>query len=147
MEILTGKCRKDFEQWYSDKHRCNEGFVGTRFIVWFYSMDLSMQYGVLVDFFDNAGLYIEVEPSLTCINELLYYMVYINEEQVCNEELEYEFDIRCEARTEAIKKANKLYNSSVEIHGPEPILKPRVGNYPPVTKENVNKSTKGKSTP
>jgi hypothetical protein len=98
---LTGKCKEDFEKWYL-KGVHNEENYHRHVITSFYSKSESMQYGVYVDFFDSVGLTIELSPSNFCS----VFYVYLNKNTVpattCR--------TRPEARTQAIEKANEIYN-------------------------------------
>ena len=115
----TGKCKKDFEKWYWDftlRHKqikvdslppknwhkllANE----------FYQKPFSMQYGVLVDFFDSVKFFITNE----WIDE--YCITIENREYLTEDENYKEIDVsgktRQEAREQAITKADEIYNKS-----------------------------------
>lgn len=96
-QLLTGKCLEDFDKWLQDTHYNN------RHDTWIHwsSTTLSMQYGVLVDFFDSVGIYINAfSPD--------YFEIHTGWDVVMNEG---KVDrSRSEARTEAIKKAGELFN-------------------------------------
>ena len=109
---MKGKCKKDFEKWLKKKYK--EIDIG-------YPHDLSgcqslndafkylphsMQWGVIVDFFDSVGIYIEVQYYS---KSAFMAHFYINKE-----EGEYDrslmFKTRYEARAAAIEKATEIYN-------------------------------------
>lgn len=97
---LTGKCKKDFEKWFFNNYGIEEAsFV--RGEGGFFNLPQSMQYGVLVDFFDSVGIYINAfSPD--------YFEIHTGWDVVMNEG---KVDrSRSEAREEAIKKFNKIYN-------------------------------------
>lgn len=113
MEIkLTGKCKKDFEKWLSKGigrttiyyyEVWNSQFDGEIDIedVWD-NLPQSMQYGVLVDFFDNVGIRIEV--SIAEYTEPITYVAWVNTDWIDS------CENRSQARQKAIEKANELYN-------------------------------------
>ena len=97
---LTGKCKEEFEKWRKKQNYNVDA-------PYFYELKYSMQYGVLVDFFDSVGLFIQIETRifdkehLCCIySETVYNRV------GC-------FKTRTEARTAAIEKANELRNEAL----------------------------------
>jgi hypothetical protein len=109
---LTGKCKQDFEK-FLIKIFPELGIIGTNWnevvYEWFMIQNSSMQYGVLVDFFDSVGIRIDLisvgEPTMGgfnffghrfLINGFKANLTYIN--------------TRPEARDAAIEKANELYN-------------------------------------
>lgn len=101
MELLTEKCKSDFEKWYTKditvclKNREYKYLLKSRF---------SMQYGVLVDFFDSVGIYSEIQY----FNESKIYF----ESSVMYNGWNHAGDLstRSEARKQVIIKANELYN-------------------------------------
>lgn len=111
MELLTKKCKEDFEVYYI-KFARKQKDVGDRYydetiITQFYRSPLSMQWGVLEDFFDSKGIRINiVEAGLLEFNVRFYL---------------YDGDLikspinqpnRPKARKEAINTANELYNEN-----------------------------------
>ena len=108
---LTGKSLKDFEKWYLDpiqkktyKTISNLGGDKAIMLNWF-SLSDSHRYGVLVDWFDSVGIYIEI-----CKNsrEVIGWYFYINDDQSVGDEW---ITTRPQAREKAIEKANLLYNN------------------------------------
>jgi len=116
---LTGQCKNHFEHWYYEKYY--KSFIKSKFLVdyhfggffdSFYELNDSMQYGVYVDFFDSVKIVIELQVrttptmqggSFTCIRpSILSVGKFYN--------VGASFVVRDRARTEAIKKANEIYN-------------------------------------
>ncbi|MCP4053732.1 MAG: hypothetical protein GY739_11835 [Mesoflavibacter sp.] len=121
---LTGKAKIEFEKWLIDSHDTSHnknvlnGKIGQSFSECFYKLTESMQYGVLIDFFDSVGIIIDTQPFMdydehvyTNIINWSAIVIVLNKEP---KEGNYIHDIktRQEARTEAIKKANEIYNLS-----------------------------------
>ena len=94
--ILTGKCKKDFFEWFQSKSKTHY-----RLKEWFEDLDDSMQYGVLVDFFESKDLCIEI--CKMHLSKYYYWMINDGAE-------ENRFNSRKEARTAVIKKADEIYN-------------------------------------
>ena len=67
----------------------------------FYSLKDSMQYGVLVDWFDSVGVVVDLYHGIWEDN----FYVCVNKKQE-----EKTYITRPEARTKAIIQANKIYN-------------------------------------
>ena len=90
---LTDKCKKDFEKWYENEYLNNKDYPYWIILSDFYDISFSMQYGVYVDFFA------ETKPK-----EMAQILL----------QIEYDYLIKHmdlnEARTEAILKANEIYN-------------------------------------
>jgi hypothetical protein len=105
---LTGKCKQDFERWYSNQKynlsaTHNAGYHPNNYMDWFYTLPKSMQYGVYVDFFDSVGVNIEITNDNKHIKT---FWVDVNAKETDDIEL----NSRPEARTAAIEKANQTYN-------------------------------------
>lgn len=107
---LTGKCKQDFEEWFWVeqpylKKELKDNFVFTEDLQVFYNETPSMQYGVIVDFFDSVNI---------CINNWGNVNGYFAD---VNDEITYKGKgiikgllTRHEARLQAIEKANEIYN-------------------------------------
>jgi hypothetical protein len=104
---LTGKCKEDFEEWmllnnkellkYSEE-RYSEVIDMSQL---FKYLTDSMQYGVLVDFFDSVGIDVRVNSlDFPLTNNFMYSV---------DGKVKYT-ETRQEARTKAIEKANEIYN-------------------------------------
>tara|TARA_R110000822_G_scaffold41058_5_gene111402 strand:- start:583 stop:903 length:321 start_codon:yes stop_codon:yes gene_type:complete len=103
---LTGKCEEDFEKWYYIEFD-NRSLP---YLQGFYVSDLSVQYGVYVDFFDSLGIYLSVDRLFFDGYEWFCCVVnklFINTD---NGLPINHLKTRQEARTASIEKANEIYN-------------------------------------
>lgn len=91
--ILKGKCKEAFEEWLCDNYP-NCGYIDLL------QLSYSMQYGVLVDFFDSVG--IDLTAGLNYCHVYQRYPRYIYKRSDVS---------RQEARTSAIEKANEIFNN------------------------------------
>jgi hypothetical protein len=104
--MLKGQAKKDFEKWV----RQAELITDFTFLPWikdnnlgiqFYSLPFSMQYGVLVDWFNSVGIEIYYQCDETII-------IFSKGEPI---DLPFrQFETRTQARQKAIEQANKIYN-------------------------------------
>ena len=108
---LTGKCLKDFEKWFEpapkNKEDHWENALHGSMIAEFNTLKLSMQFGVYVDFFDSVEIWItnnvfSIEDDI--VTE------FIGQVETIQKIWNTVKPTRIEARIEAIKKANELYN-------------------------------------
>ena len=87
--ILTNKAKEDFKEWVFENY---------------YFQDLNVLYplhlidALIIEWFDSVGIYIEIIR-----NEGSF-------DYVVGERWDYGFDTRQDATTQAIKKANEIYN-------------------------------------
>ena len=100
---LTLKCKEEFEKWFNkgshdEEYNNHMGFKFER-------SHPSMQYGVLVDFFDSVGLHIEDYYKTQFGKEKKEWMFCVNEDFNDNG-----VETRQKARTKAIEKANEIFN-------------------------------------
>ena len=116
---LTGQCKEDFEKWRSEKYQeCDLELSHDIFpFNWllFNTVPFEMQYGVLVDFFDSVGLNIYVSPGrygeyYSTKNMQDYHARVLEKRFNFIHEIGV-FNKSHEAREEAIKAANNLYNN------------------------------------
>lgn len=123
MELLTEKCKDAFEKWYSALYTKNLKILldfkkplsesllnddvryGNKCLSDFMKLPFSMQYSVYVDFFDNVGIYLGSEPLYDMSGT---FRMTINES---NSIQGIQCSTRQKARTEAIKKANEIFNN------------------------------------
>lgn len=96
---LKGKCKEDFEKWYSIEFENRNLPYKQGFDI----SDLSIKYGVYVDFFDSKGIYIEIEHYSS--DDWLFKI--FNPTPVFQSTMK---EPRQEVRMEAIRKANEIYN-------------------------------------
>lgn len=112
--MLTDKCEEDFLIWYQKEFE-NRNLP---YINGFEISDLSIKYGVYVEFFDSVGIIIDVQPFLY-YNENVYtsvqfYMAsvyFLNVKPEEDDEYSDEFKTRKEAQEQAIIKADKIFNN------------------------------------
>lgn len=116
MELLTGKCKEDFEYFFYNKYsKSLFDYSNTpknklkKYFGWFYDLEMSFKYGVYVDFFDSVGLNILITVEF----DFGYIITENRYEEV--EEVKKWYDTRQESQLEAIKKANELYNKNPNI--------------------------------
>jgi hypothetical protein len=105
---LTGKCKEDFEKWFRRINLKNNWLLNS-----FYKLPQSMQYGVLIDFFDSVGIKIHLDRNCQGIKFNSWFITITKENGMhLNNFLKdtLEKDSRPEARDAAIEKANELYN-------------------------------------
>jgi hypothetical protein len=103
--MLKGQAKKDFEKWV----RQAELITDFTFLPWikdknlgiqFYSLPFSMQYGVLVDWFDSVGIEIyNLKKMVELFDRVENKCHYIED-----------LETRPQARQKAIEQANKIYN-------------------------------------
>lgn len=105
--VLTGKAKEDFEKWFNinihDEQEQNY------YLEKFQKTHASMQYGVLVDWFDSVGIRIFVHDEFQTPYEFGYKFRYAKEISKAIG-APNKFETRREARAKAIKSANGLYN-------------------------------------
>lgn len=95
--LLTDKTLKAFKEWIKNYPPMYRFFVEGQYQ--FKDLPDSMQYGVIVDFFDSVGIILQIgkQHSGRC---WLYNVGLGNEES----------DTRPKARKAAVEKANELFN-------------------------------------
>ena len=68
--MLTNKCKEDFEKWYTEKYLKDlDNLLHDKETNCFYQLGISkfskiyksMQYGVLIDFFDSVNIWVELQ--------------------------------------------------------------------------------------
>jgi len=110
--ILTGKCKKDFENWLIGNPYDYDEPILYQEMPDFYNLPKSFQYGVYVDFFDSVKIMIELQVhtsrtmqggSFKCIRPVI-----LSDGKFYN--VGASFGTRERARTAAIKKVNEIYN-------------------------------------
>ncbi len=96
--ILTGKAKEDFYKFLIKKYPLNEMEVEE----WFLSLYNEFKNASITEWFDSVGIYIT--SDYLELNRVFY-------SEILNENFEIVKPNRQEALTEAIKKANEIYNS------------------------------------
>ncbi len=114
---LTGKCKKDFEKWweqYAFENNLMEYGQGESYPIgiWWFEQKLtfSMKFGTFVDFFDSVRIAIDLRyiRSFGEYEKMVYFKdIKDNLDSTLYNSLHITIH---EARTEAINKANKIYN-------------------------------------
>ena len=103
---MKGKAKEDFEKWYN-----NKPIFEIESLHYFYKYSDSLQWGVIVNFFDSVGLNIEILVSPiahTQSSRRFDYTIFKNNEEI--DWSTFDFETRQEARTKAIEKATEIYN-------------------------------------
>jgi len=97
-DSLTGKCKEAFEKWYS---------IGLRSMNYtaFEIQPFSMQWGVYLEFFDSVGIQIDIDIYLES------FKCFLHTKEKTDANGYRHFDTRQQAQTEAITKANELFNA------------------------------------
>lgn len=116
---LTGKCKKDFEYYYFEKDSREEYPISVEIsgdliegVQAFNFLPSSMKWGVLVDFFIEKGIYLEV-PFYWGAKFWAYEISKKVENIENNTQLIYReegFNNVQEARAKAVEEANEMYN-------------------------------------
>lgn len=109
--ILTKQCKEDFEAWIVKEYNygLTETYIDEDGVLWqngrvFYTIPLSMQWGLLDDFFESVNIEIVVRKREGKYN-------WFAGESVKNFEVD-DHESKDEARKKAIEKANELYNNT-----------------------------------
>ena len=101
--MLKGKANEDFDKWYIPWIREQRPdyikFTDAQILRKFYRKVFSEQYGVLVDWFDSVGIYINIVG-----NTFQNYKLYVDTDSINN------FETRPQARQKAIERASEIYN-------------------------------------
>jgi hypothetical protein len=108
---LTGKCKEDFEKWYLKTYHPNLNNNTNTFKLYllvFYSLEPSKQYGVYVDYFDNVNFTILISHGFK--NNKTVFMPSYENSSGHNFDYNTYYETRHEARTSGIEKANEIYN-------------------------------------
>lgn len=105
---MKGQAKKDFEKWYTDNYPTDNYGADIYSILSeqeyeFSDYPFSMQFGVIVEWFDSVGIVIEIELDkdfgfFACVNQ-------------SSRDLSYT-DTRHQARQKAIDKAVEIYNKN-----------------------------------
>tara|TARA_R110000851_G_scaffold50227_3_gene120142 strand:+ start:177 stop:539 length:363 start_codon:yes stop_codon:yes gene_type:complete len=115
---LTGKCKEEFEKWFSKtySYHGNQSTPPLEKVpyddIGFYNYNSSMKYGVYVDFFDSVGMHIQLTPYFDSVKKVMLWFFTLENKRCVhlNSHLENKDKTRPEARASAIEKANEIYN-------------------------------------
>ena len=111
--ILTGKTKEDFEIWlHSNDVLIKEGIYDDTYLTdVFEELPLNLQYASIIEWFDSVVVYINTTYEEYEDIQVKNFPVKIKTWSVWINELLLEgFNSRQDALTEAIKKANEIYN-------------------------------------
>ncbi len=112
MKELTGKAKEAFERWLEDnllmdlfciKEYTEDGINYKEVDI--HHLPESMQWGLLVGFFDSVGC--EIEIRKTALNWMFYVFPY---DDLPRNEVKKLYESRPEARRAAIEKATEIFN-------------------------------------
>ena len=108
---MKGKCKKDFEKWFKlnveyDFHGDQSSYNITSD---FLDLPHSMQWGVIVDFFDSVGMCVTISRWHCDDISKYYWSADIDDFEVSDY-----LDTRHEARAAAIEKATEIYNERIK---------------------------------
>ena len=111
---MKGQAKKDFEKWYSENRLSKQASstsvsVGESFISLsqFKRINPSLQYGVIVDWFDSVGIVVDILK--TDYDKMFNFEVY-NEQNSGLTQWSGKEKTRPQARQKAIDKAVEIYN-------------------------------------
>ena len=102
--ILKYEAKLDFERWlHSNDVLIKDGIYDDTYLTdVFEELPLNLRYASIIEWFDSVGIYIT--SDYLELNRVFY-------SEILNENFEIVKPNRQEALTEAIKKANEIYNS------------------------------------
>lgn len=118
MELLSGKCQRDYEDWLVNRAEYKNIFWGINYqsnTVFMYSdLPLSMQFGVIRTFAFSVGVWFEISPTQHhepfVIDNVKPWHGYVATKDLYRP-LDF-YDTEEKARESAIKEFNRLYNES-----------------------------------
>ena len=111
--ILIGKAKEDFESWlYSNDVLIKDGIYDDTYLIEvFDELPLNLQYASIIEWFDSVGVYVNTTYEEYEDIQVKNFPVKIKTWSAWINELLLEgFNSRQDALTEAIKKANEIYN-------------------------------------
>lgn len=114
---MKGQAKKDFEKWYI-KTECQDitrNEYSSELDIFWNVLTKSMQYGVIVDWFDSVGINISIEPywcvcklTMDVPQDVTFDMMVFSDSENGGEYSNHK--TRTQARQKAIEQANKIYN-------------------------------------
>ena len=99
MELLTGKCKEEFEKWF-----VKVNILNYRLLSYFYKLEIAMQYGVYKQFFSENGIFIYIKNFQISDKEV------IHECNVNGSACGFKYDNLDESIMQIVKIANKYFN-------------------------------------
>lgn len=106
--ILTRKAKDDFLKWLQDNYELLIEDVGGFSYFWNAQTRVS-EYALIIEWFDSVGITVDVMPILDNPIKWVPNTFWIAKE-ISTDDSEY-YETRQQATTEAIKKANEIYNN------------------------------------
>lgn len=106
---LTERCKEGFYKYLIENYPVNESDVNK----WFLTLYVEFQNTLIIDFFDSVGLYIDTD--LASIDGVFTANLFHEKHRTKTGRTISsirDFKSRPEATTEAIKKANEIYNQN-----------------------------------
>ena len=110
MELLTGKCKEEFEKWFNVSGLLNLHILHYQNIhpydrlEYFYKRPVSMAYGVYKQFFSENGIFTHIKDFQTSDNEI------IHECNINGSACGFRYDNLDESIMQIVKIANKYFN-------------------------------------
>lgn len=116
MELLTGKAKEDFLDWLDNIQLQPQDLAPYR--VTFDEVPLIVKIAYIIEWLDSKMIYVKIKPYHGGGQNVFYPSCYFLEEYFIIRQVNILFDDdslfyttdRTEATTEAIKKANEIYN-------------------------------------
>jgi len=106
--MLTDQCKEAFEKWLYDweiSKGCFPLFDANDHEQEFNALPFSMQWGVYLEFFDSVGIYVNIAGRV----DLFWGNIYVGDKSGSAQRTQKS---RPEAQTEAITKANEIFNEN-----------------------------------
>lgn len=104
--ILTGKAKKHFLAWFKQRNKISDSFKPINI---FETLNILYQNALIIEWFDSIKLTICIEPYIPFTNTEVIYFAFrvLNNTNIWEQNT---YRDRISATTEAIKKANTIYN-------------------------------------
>lgn len=95
MDILTDKAKEMFLEWYNEPE------------TYFYRLNKTCQNALIMEWFDSVGIYVNTQIMQTPVSHKVYFEYLISSDRTKVSDF---YTTRQEATTEALIKANEIYN-------------------------------------
>lgn len=118
--VLTDKCKEDFlikVYYQEDTNQASDESIKEKLFYhsqkWIERQDERLINALIIEFFDSVGIYIEIQKQTRNYEgeNIVYFLSFIEEENIKDVNNDYLFLTRQESTEEAIKKANEIYNN------------------------------------